>query len=50
MTETGDPGTEPAAMYDSDMRVYLGSGKRGAGNSELEANIATMKRWAAAGR
>jgi arylsulfatase A-like enzyme len=50
MTETGDPGPEPAAMYDSDMRVYLGSGKRGAGNSELEANIATMKRWAAAGR
>jgi arylsulfatase A-like enzyme len=45
MAATRDPGPEPAAMYDSDMRVYVGGG-----NPELEANIATMKRWAAEGR
>jgi hypothetical protein len=45
MTETGDRGPEPAAMYDSDMTVYVGKGK-----PEVEANIATMKRWATEGK
>jgi arylsulfatase A-like enzyme len=45
MTETGDQGAEPDAMYDSDMQVYVGKG-----NPEVEANIATMRRWAAEGK
>jgi len=45
MAETGDRGPEPAAMYDSDMTVYVGKGK-----PEVEANIATMKRWATEGK
>jgi len=45
MAETRDPGPEPESMYDSDMRVYIGKG-----NPEVEANVATMRRWAAAGR
>jgi len=45
MTETGDQGAEPDAMYDSDMKVYVGAGR-----PEIEANIATMKRWAAEGK
>ncbi|MFM7107430.1 MAG: sulfatase [Planctomycetaceae bacterium] len=45
LEETRDPGPEPDAMYDSDMKVYVGRG-----NPQLEANIATMKRWAAEGR
>ena len=45
MAETGDDGPEPEAMYDSDMRVYVGTG-----NPVVEDNIATMKRWAAEGR
>jgi hypothetical protein len=32
-------------MYESDMQVYVGKG-----NPEVEANIATMKRWAAEGK
>ena len=32
-------------MYESDMTVYVGKGK-----PEVEANIATMKRWAAEGK
>ena len=51
--ETGDVGRqgEPAAMYDSDMAVYLG-GRRKRGNqpSETERNIELMKRWAAEGK
>ena len=45
MAETGDRGPEPDAMYESDMKVYVGEGR-----SEVEANIATMKRWAAEGK
>jgi arylsulfatase A-like enzyme len=45
IAETGDPGPEPAAMYDSDMRVYVGAGR-----PDVEANIATMNRWAAEGK
>jgi arylsulfatase A-like enzyme len=45
MIETGDNHPESEAMYDSDMRVYLGQG-----NQITEENIATMKRWAAEGR
>jgi transposase len=45
LTETGDQGAESDAMYDSDMKVYVGKGM-----PEVEANIATMKRWAAEGR
>ncbi|MFM7184086.1 MAG: sulfatase [Planctomycetota bacterium] len=45
MTETGDDAPESPAMYDSDMRVYVGRG-----NVVVEENIATMKRWAAEGR
>jgi len=52
--ETGDQGREPepAAMYDSDMAVYVGSPKRAntpAGET-LRKNIKLMKRWAAEGR
>jgi len=42
MREMRDPADEPEAQYDSDMAVYVG-----AGNPELERNIATMKRLAA---
>jgi arylsulfatase A-like enzyme len=45
MHATRDPHAEPEAMYDSDMKVYLGKG-----NPAVEANIATMKRWAAEGK
>lgn len=45
LTETGDQGAESDAMYDSDMKVYVGKGM-----PEVEANIATMKRWAAEGK
>jgi arylsulfatase A-like enzyme len=45
MAESADQGPEPAVMYESDMKVYVGEGR-----SEVEANIATMKRWAAEGK
>ena len=45
MASCGDGGGEPEAMYDSDMRVYVGQG-----NPEVERNIALMKRWAAEGK
>lgn len=52
--ETGDHGAnpEPAAMYDSDMQVYLDTlrKRRPERLDEIERNIATMKKWAAAGR
>ncbi|MCC6509075.1 MAG: sulfatase [Pirellulaceae bacterium] len=39
--DTRDQGAEPEAMYDSDMKVYLGRG-----NPEVERNVASMKKWA----
>jgi len=53
MEETGDQGRWPesAEMYDSDMAVYLGKFKnKPEPKAELEANIAQMKKWAAAGK
>src|SRR5262249_30158853 len=50
MEDTGDRGRTPeaAAMYDSDMAVYLGGNKKE--NGKLRQNIALMKRWAAEGK
>ncbi|MBL9151670.1 MAG: sulfatase [Verrucomicrobiales bacterium] len=45
IAETKDRGPETDAMYDSDMKVYVGKG-----NPEVEKNIALMKQWAAEGR
>jgi len=45
MAETGDDAAESRAMYESDMRVYVGRG-----NPVVEENIAIMKRWEAEGR
>jgi arylsulfatase A-like enzyme len=47
---TGDRGRtpEPMARYDSDMKVYLGEGKKD--NSELKRNIELNKKWAAEGK
>ncbi len=42
---TRDPGPESMAMYDSDMKPYVGKG-----NPEVEKNIAQMKKWAAEGK
>ena len=42
---TRDPGPESMAMYDSDMKPYVGKG-----NPEVERNIAQMKKWAAEGK
>ena len=50
MKETGDRGPESAAMYDSDMAVYLAETKDPARRKILEDNIALMKRWAAEGK
>ena len=46
---TGDRGRkpEPMAMYDSDMKVYLGGAKKE--NAELKWNIDLNKKWAAEG-
>ena len=41
---------EPAAMYDSDMAVYVGSRSRRQPPTETERNIELMKRWAAEGK
>jgi arylsulfatase A-like enzyme len=51
MEQTADQGRnpEPAAQYESDMAAYLGEGKKAGLRSEIEANIALMKRWAAEG-
>jgi arylsulfatase A-like enzyme len=48
---TGDKGRkpEPMAMYDSDMKVYLGEGKK-ANNEELKRNIELNKKWAGEGK
>ncbi|MBM3272336.1 sulfatase [Candidatus Kaiserbacteria bacterium] len=47
---TGDKGRtpEPMAMYDSDMKVYLGGGKKD--NAELKRNIELNKKWAEEGK
>jgi arylsulfatase A-like enzyme len=47
---TGDQGRrpEPVAMYDSDMKVYLGGGKKD--NTELKRNIELNKKWAGEGK
>ncbi|MBL8868383.1 MAG: sulfatase, partial [Planctomycetaceae bacterium] len=42
---SGDKGPESRAMYDSDMRVYVGKG-----NPEVERNIATMLEWEKEGK
>jgi arylsulfatase A-like enzyme len=49
IVETGDRGPESDAMYDSDMRVYVG-GRAGKGDSVTEKNIRQMKQWAAEGK
>lgn len=51
--ETGDRGRqpEPATMYDSDMEVYLGEGRRQQNRDEiLVRNIELMKQWARQGK
>lgn len=50
MKETGDRGPESAAMYDSDMAVYLAETKDPAKRKILEDNIALNKRWLAEGK
>ena len=45
MARCGDTGPEPEAMYDEEMRVYVGRG-----NPVVERNIALMKRFAAEGK
>jgi arylsulfatase A-like enzyme len=47
---TGDRGRkpEPAAMYESDMKVYLGGGAKK--NEELQRNIDLNKKWAQEGK
>ncbi len=45
LSATRDPGPESMAMYDSDMKPYVGKG-----NPEVERNIAQMKKWAAEGK
>ncbi|MBA4187821.1 MAG: sulfatase [Planctomycetaceae bacterium] len=39
---------EPIAIYDSDMKVYLGGGKKA--NDELKRNIELNKKWASEGK
>ena len=39
---------EPMAMYDSDMKVYLGEGKKA--NDDLKRNIELNKKWASEGK
>ena len=50
MIDSNDLGREPesAAMYDSDMKVYL-EGKNSTANAILEKNIAQMKKWSSEG-
>jgi hypothetical protein len=45
MAETGDPGSETAATYESEMTAHPGRSK-----PAVQANIATMRRWAAEGK
>ncbi|HEX3870305.1 MAG TPA: sulfatase [Pirellulales bacterium] len=55
IVETGDRGAQPEseAMYDSDMKEYLGGrakGKKAGGDDETARNIALMKKWAKEGK
>jgi arylsulfatase A-like enzyme len=52
METSGDRGRQPesAAMYDSDMAVYLQSKAASEQDQVLRRNIALMKRWAAEGK
>ncbi len=50
MKETGDRGAESAAMYDSDMAVYVAETKDPARRKILEDNIALNKRWLSEGK
>ena len=53
MVETKDKGAESDAMYDSDMKVYVGDGNRkgkATGANVTEQNIAQMKAWAREGK
>jgi len=45
LVATKDPAPESMAMYDSDMKPYVGKG-----NPEVERNIAQMMRWAVEGK
>jgi arylsulfatase A-like enzyme len=45
LAATNDPPPESDALYESDMKVYLGKG-----NPETERNIARMKQWALEGK
>lgn len=45
MAETGDPGSETTATYESEMTAHPGRSK-----PAVQANIATMRRWAAEGK
>ena len=48
-----DAGAESDAMYDSDMKVYVGDGNRkgkASGSTVTEQNIAQMKAWAREGK
>jgi len=45
LVATNDPGPESMAMYDSDMKPYVGKG-----NPEVERNISQMKKWASEGK
>ena len=45
IVESGDKGPEPDAMFESDMKVYVGNG-----NPIVEQNIELMKRWAKEGK
>ncbi|MFM7185439.1 MAG: sulfatase [Planctomycetota bacterium] len=49
LEETHDPGPEPAAMYDSDMAVYLAEPWNARADS-IRRTIALMKQWAREGR
>jgi len=42
---TKDPGPESMAMYDGDMKPYVGKG-----SPVIESNIAQMKKWASEGK
>ncbi|MFM7207813.1 MAG: sulfatase [Planctomycetaceae bacterium] len=48
LAETGDPGPESAAMYDSDMAVYLAD-PHDAKTDTIRRTIALMKQWAQEG-
>ena len=45
LVATRDPAPESEAMYDSDMKPYVGKG-----NPEVQRNIDQMKKWAAEGK